>query len=96
MPSTKSEKEWMSKVASIGCIICRMPATIHHIRAGMGMGQRNSHYNVLPLCHNHHQGKEGIHTLGTKTWQRKYGDEKELLKKVKSLVERNEMHDWFV
>jgi hypothetical protein len=52
----KAEKEHLSKVASVGCIVCRMqgneesPAEIHHIRHGQGMSQRASNYEVIPLC----------------------------------------------
>lgn len=28
---------------------------------------------VIPLCHNHHQGQEGIHRMGVHTWEAKYG-----------------------
>ena len=52
----KSEKEHLSKVASIGCIVCMnqgsegTPAEIHHIRHGNGMSQRANNYEVIPLC----------------------------------------------
>lgn len=52
----KAEKEHLSKVASVGCIVCRnlgfgeSPAEIHHVRTGQGMGQRASNYEVIPLC----------------------------------------------
>jgi hypothetical protein len=46
----------------------------------MGMGQRNSTENCLPLCHAHHQGEygTGFHS-GKKVWEQKYGTEHELL-----------------
>ncbi len=50
------------------------------------MGQRNSHYMTIGLCHYHHMGKEGIHTIGRKTWEAKYGRELELLEKVRGLL----------
>nr|WP_290123657.1 Ref family recombination enhancement nuclease [Wohlfahrtiimonas chitiniclastica] len=52
----KSEQKHMSRVADLGCIVCRnlgygrSPAEIHHIRDGQGMSQRASNYEVLPLC----------------------------------------------
>ena len=43
----KKDKEYLSKVADIGCILCYKlgysgtPAEIHHIRGmGLGMGER--------------------------------------------------------
>jgi len=47
----------------------------------MGMGQKNNHFMVIPLCHHHHQGKSGFHT-SPKTWTEKYGKESEMLEWV--------------
>lgn len=77
---TKSEKEHMARVAEMGCMVCGSPAMVHHALTGGG-GRRN-HSKVLPLCHHHHQGAEGIHTIGRKTWQAKYGTELEMLEEV--------------
>jgi hypothetical protein len=52
---TKREKQWLSKVADLGCLICGAPAEIHHIRTGQGMGQRASNFLVIPLCEFHHR-----------------------------------------
>jgi len=35
-----------------------------------------------PLCYCHHQGEDGIHTIGRKKWQAKYGTEQELFEKI--------------
>jgi len=90
--ATKVDREYMSKVAELGCIICSdflgipdSPASIHHIRSGQGLGQRASHKDILPLCHQHHQGGGlgvAIHA-GQKTWEEKYATESELLNRVK-------------
>lgn len=46
---TKDDKDWLSDVAELGCIVCRnlgfgsTPAEIHHIRTGQGAGQRANH-----------------------------------------------------
>lgn len=77
--ATRLEKLWMSAVASMGCCVCRRQGTrprlaaIHHIRTGIGMGQRASHFDVIPLCYRHHQGEEGIHHLGRRAWERAIG-----------------------
>jgi hypothetical protein len=86
---TKDEKNWLNRISNFGCVVCRKhyeiddapPANCHHIRQGMGAGQKNSHYMVLPLCHHHHQGQDGFHSA-PKTWQKKYGTESELLEWV--------------
>lgn len=61
-------KEWKSKVAGLGCVLCQhlglgpSPACLHHAREGQGMSQRASDWLVIPLCHHHHQGQDGIHS----------------------------------
>jgi hypothetical protein len=87
-PMKAAEKTHLSKVAELGCIICRSPAEIHHIRAGMGIGQRNSNFHVLPLCPSHHRtGGHGVAIhAGQKTFEAKYGTEHELLEKVNGLL----------
>ena len=81
--STKVEKIWMDKVAQLGCFVCQRPANLHHIRnngkGNIGMGRRSSHYEVIPLCYEHHQGNTGIH-LDKINFEKKYGTEKEILK----------------
>jgi hypothetical protein len=62
--------EYKNKVAGLGCMACRLlgygetPASLHHPREGQGGGQRASDWLVIPLCHEHHQGKNGIHGHG--------------------------------
>ena len=84
----KADREYLSRVAEYGCIICRRPAQIHHIRKGVGMGQRNDNRNVLPLCPDHHQhGGWGVAIhAGQQTWEKIYGTETELLEKLKELI----------
>ena len=90
----KEDKEYLSKVAEIGCIICyragypETPCEIHHIRdVGLGLGVRNSHTNTLPLCPEHHRGNEGIHGMGRKAWERKYSTQQELLEQVQRILD---------
>jgi hypothetical protein len=67
--ATRAESAYMSRVANMGCILCRLldiPQTsktdVHHIRAGQGGAQRAPNFLVLPLCHEScHQGSRGIH-----------------------------------
>ncbi len=90
----KREAQYLSKVADIGCIICYRagypgtPAEIHHIRGlGLGMGVRNSHYQTIPLCPEHHRGNTGYHGMGRKAFERKYEvTEAELQQQVESLL----------
>ena len=76
------------RVADLGCIICRRPAEIHHLRAGMGMGQRSA--DVIPLCPEHHRtGGHGVaFHAGRKTWETQFGTETELLQETQKLLEQ--------
>lgn len=92
--TTAAEKKHMSKVAALGCILCKRigyqgtPAELHHPRRGTGMGQRASNYDVIPLCLEHHRGNTGVHGLGTKGFPKHWGfDEADLLADVKKLME---------
>ena len=91
---TKEEKRHLSRVADLGCIICRRigypgtPAEIHHLRAGRGIGNRAGHYDTIPLCPEHHRGRTGVHGLGTKGFVRHWNvTEAELLDQVRELLE---------
>jgi hypothetical protein len=83
----------MSAVAELGCSVCRRmgypgtPAELHHPRSGVGMGKRSSHYDVIPLCPEHHRGKTGVHGLGTKGFPKHWGyTEEDLLNDTKKLM----------
>lgn len=91
-----AEKQWLSDVAALGCIACRKlgfpdsPAEIHHITTGVGMGQRASDYQVIPLCPTHHrQGGYGvaIHS-GRQAWESIYGTEAALLEQTKAEIDQ--------
>jgi hypothetical protein len=80
--TTKKEREHMDRVASLGCLVCKRPANLHHIRPkGTGIGRRSSHFEVVPLCWDHHQGNFSIHNR-KKAFEKKYGTEKQMLKQV--------------
>ena len=54
-----------------------MPAEVHHILTGVGMGQRASNYETIPLCPRHHRtGGHGIAIhAGKRTWEKNFGYE---------------------
>jgi hypothetical protein len=87
---TKAEREHLSRVAALGCIVCRQlghgetPAELHHIRTGHGIAQRADNFSVIPLCHQHHRnGGHGVAIhAGRQTWQRIFGTEQQLLLQV--------------
>lgn len=86
---TKAERQYLNRVAEMGCIACKKlgftgtPAEIHHIRNGVGLSQRSSHFDVIPLCpHHHRHGKDAIHQ-SKKLFEKRFGTEKDLLREVK-------------
>jgi len=81
---TKDEKNHLSKVAELGCIVCGAPADIHHPRFDCGMSQRSRHYLAIPLCKFHHQdGPFGmaIHN-GQQEFERNFMSEQDMLAEV--------------
>ena len=62
-----ASERYMGRVAAAGCMLCKalgrghVPAAVHHVRDGQGMAQRASHYLTVGLCHECHQGPNGLH-----------------------------------
>jgi len=92
---TKTERQHMDNVQSLGCIVCRRlgvysPAEIHHVLDG---NRRRGHMYVLPLCVPHHRGgSDGVsdqfysrHPY-KKRFEHEYGSEAELLETVQELL----------
>jgi Recombination enhancement, RecA-dependent nuclease len=84
---TKDEKAHKAALVEMGCIICERqgnpgtPPQLHHLRTG-GWG-KGDYKTLIPLCYYHHQGYLGIHTMGTKAWERHFGvTQRELLNNV--------------
>lgn len=91
---TKAERAWKDRVAQMCCAICEIQhgpheggyVELHHLRKG-GWG-KGGYKTLIPLCVNHHRGAEGIHTLGTKAWERKFGvTQVELLEVISKRME---------
>lgn len=97
----KEEKEYLDKLATLGCYCCRTegiesPAMIHHIREGMGMGQRAPHIGgTIPLCYAHHQsGENGALAFhrSPKAWRERYGSEKEIAEGYRALIDKLDLN----
>ncbi len=81
--ANKQERAYMGRVAELGCLICGGIPEIHHNTKNRGYGAKSSNYDIMPLCVRHHRGEEGIHHIGVKTWQEKFGDQDDLVKRVR-------------
>lgn len=76
---TRDEKRHKAALAEMGCMACRRlfphmapgPVQLHHLRTG-GWG-KGDYTTLIPLCYRHHQGQDGIHTMGTKAWEKHFG-----------------------
>lgn len=80
-PPTAEQAHYHDTVRDVGCLVCRSPASIHHVRDGLGMGQKVNHWRVLPLCYEHHQadGAGDISIHGSpKEFRELYGSEVDL------------------
>ena len=77
-------------LSQLGCCICGRPPQIHHLTGikYKGMGQKADDKYTIPLCMDHHTGAEGIHTLGKRPWEAKYGTQEELLEQTEQRLER--------
>jgi hypothetical protein len=84
---TKDEKKSLDKISRLGCILCSTilgfedtPSELHHIRR---YGGKRSTSPCIPLCPEHHRGNSGVHGLGHKGFENKWGvTEEELLERV--------------
>ncbi len=86
-PPNSAERRHWEKVRSLGCKAKGCKAKnpeIHH--TGTGKGGRKNHMKVIGLCHHHHRGEQGIHTLSRKVWEPIYGYEQEHLATVTLLL----------
>lgn len=60
----------------LGCIICRKPAELHHLRCDGGMGLKGQ--RTIPLCAWHHRvGRTAIHQ-SKRVFEDSYGTEEQL------------------
>lgn len=94
---TRAESLHKLHLSLMGCAMCNHihgphepgPVELHHLRSG-GWGKGN-YLTLIPLCVNHHRGREGIHHIGTKLWEREFGvTQRELLDWALKTKEKNE------
>lgn len=91
----KDERRHYDRIAQHGCIACMVlgygysPCEIHHIRTGVGKGQKAHWSRAIGLCPNHHRnGGSGIAIhAGIKSFEQTIGmTEVELLNKQLDLL----------
>lgn len=95
MNPTKAEKKYWDKIASLGCIACRIDGyhnplvSIHHTQ---GRTKKGAHMLVLALCAGHHQNGTGndkkmlaVHPF-KRRFEAKYGSQKILIDMTNELL----------
>jgi len=90
--TTEAEKKYLEQVAQLPCIACAKkgfnttPVEVHHIREGVGMAQRASHFDTIPLCPFHHRhGAEAVH-VSPETFKDLFGSEEDLVEETRQNV----------
>lgn len=81
-------KAHLDKIRGMPCCICGNEAAPHHI-VGHGesiMGNKAPDSLCMPLCVNHHTGKDGIHTIGLKEFESRYGPQWRMVAKTLAKV----------
>jgi len=69
-----AEKRHMGRVAAMGCLVCCMPAEVHHVTAYRSVRITRSHRRVVPLCPSHHRtGPHAVHTISHEGFYNRFG-----------------------
>lgn len=72
---SNAKARWRNRLAGLHCVVgsrhggCQGSIELHHIAEGSGL---RHDYGLVPLCHEHHQGKAGLHGMGSKSFLRLY------------------------
>jgi len=92
----QATKRRFNLLARHGCAPCRYllgvnsPAVIHHLTGieFRATGKKADDIHTIPLCPRHHDGEDGIHTLGKRVWEERWGEQKMWLGRVNHWIER--------
>jgi hypothetical protein len=87
------DPEHLARVRSLPCLICgRTPSEAHHIRDGVGVGQKAGDDEAINLCPMHHRlGGFGVaFHHAPREFQAKFGTERELLARTLEMLKSQE------
>lgn len=91
----KEIKKRFDAISRIGCIVCRnemgiyTPALVHHLLGqenGRKMGRKATDDKTIGLCLHHHDGFLGIHRLGKRAWEEKFGTQADMLEQTNDIL----------
>ncbi len=81
----------LARVRSLPCLICgTVPSEAHHIRQGVGMGQKAGDHEAINLCAWHHRTGPMAFHAGPGVFQAIHGTERELLARTLELLKKQE------
>ena len=62
-PKLKKQPQHCARVTMLGCLVCKGPAEVHHVRTGL---QPRDDRRIVGLCAGHHRhGADSFHRLGS-------------------------------
>lgn len=72
-----AERRHLERVAAMGCLVCDMPSTVHHVTSDGAQRLTRSHERIVPLCPKHHMiqfgPRESVEALGHAGFTATYG-----------------------
>ncbi|MCK9544921.1 MAG: DUF968 domain-containing protein [Novosphingobium sp.] len=84
-PKPKRNPGYLAKVRALPCCICQAfgesqvtPTTAHHVIHHRYSQRKVPDEMAIALCHDHHQGWKGVHTIPAQ-WREMYGDDHEYI-----------------
>ena len=93
-PSKAAGRRHMARVAALPCVCCGYwPVTVHHVICGRFSQAKESDLRVIPLCHHHHQGADGIHTRRA-WWVETFGPDTDYLSVVADALAGEQTEIW--
>jgi hypothetical protein len=77
-PANAAEKRHHNRIAEMGCLVCKMPAEIHHVTSDGYQRLLRDHRYVAPLCPIHHRLtgggiRQSVEALGHLGFHQEYG-----------------------
>ena len=96
-PATPDERAHLQLVRAQPCLLCkpgeqRSITEAHHIKRDtttgqpLGGSQKAGHFEVLPLCQKKHHWNSVYVSMGSREFERLYGNELEMLERTYDLL----------
>jgi hypothetical protein len=83
----RRDKAMLDRIRALPCVICNQPGPshAHHVISGRYSQRKAGDDKAIPLCWNHHQGPEGIHT-NKAAWEAAHGPDTGFLPMVADIL----------